>query len=191
MVFKVFIFSLLIGLACAQEGVKNPVVIRAGDFKEGITMNLVLDQIHKKIIPKKSTKEPLKCFWMLGDKKYLIVHVLGRGEGMEIEPMMVKKLDKPDKDGGDYLINTHERVSFEMLKEALENYNELARANNTEPLVMIRSGKSKLKENLAMLNLLSESGIKYVCIPDKKAEPAKTELRLPVPKPLPASPHKR
>ncbi len=71
MAIKLLILTLIVSVASAQKVVKGPIIIRNEDFKKGTTFDVALDQIYKRIIPKKSTKDPAKCFWMLGDKKYL------------------------------------------------------------------------------------------------------------------------
>jgi hypothetical protein len=194
MIIKLFIFSLFASVASAQEVIKDPIIIRDEDFQKGTTFDVALDQIYKRIIPKKSTKDHAKCFWMLGDGKYLIVRVEGSDSDKpsEIEPMMIQKLEKLGKDGVEYLVNKTEEVSTEGLIESITAYNNLAKANDAKPIVMISRSKNKLSGQLVLLQKIRKLGVKHIYIPAPvKHRVAEPLIPLPKNKPLPASPHRK
>lgn len=190
MILRLLIVSFFITAANAQREVKDPIIIRNDGFKEGVTMSDALDEVYKRIIPKKSTKDPATCFWMLGDKKYLIVRAGFSTEELEIEPILITKLVEAEKGGAEYLINRADRVSENDLISTINVYSRLARANDVDPVVMVVRSESLLLENLKMLRLFRELGMKHIYI----SPPAKVVVAppvVPLPKKRPASPHKK
>jgi hypothetical protein len=188
MLTKILLFSLLFTLAHAQEGSKKTVTISRADFKKDATFNDALDQVYKKIIPKKSTVTPNTCFWMLGDKGYIIATANLPGNEIEIEPMLIKVISKPETNSLEYIVNKNEELTLKGLKESIEIYLGLAQANDAEPLIMIERSDLKLSEGLDALKLIREFGIKRIFIPApiavKQREP---EIPLPIKRPV--SPH--
>jgi hypothetical protein len=190
MLIKILLLSLLTTSVYAQERVKNPVVIRNEDFKEGTTWNEALDYVYKKIVPKKSSKKSLKCFWMLGDKQYTIATAMLPDDGLQIEPMLIEILVKPEKNGAQYLVNKTEMLSLEELKESLAVYKDLANANSTYPIIMIKRGEIQLSKGLDLMKFICDLEMKHIYIPEP-IPVKKTEPLIPLPKkPLPISPHR-
>lgn len=196
MLYKTFILSLFISVsfATAQNVVKEPVVVRNEDFKKGLTFEAALAQVYKKIVPKKSTKKLTPCFWMLGDKKYLMVDTpLKYEQGhdkLEIEPMIISKLEKLQKDGAVFLVNKTERVNLVELNQCILAYTNLAKANDSEPIFQVSSSNVDVNEGITMLKKIHEFGIKriYLVAPVKRKE---APPAVPLPKKRPASPHKK
>lgn len=176
--------------ANAQEVVKDPIIIRNEEFKEVATIGDALDHIYKRIIPKKSTRDPATCFWMLGDKKYLIVLAgYPNSKQLGIEPMLIKRVVDVENDGMEYVINKNDRASLADLKSSIGMYCRLAQANDVDPIIMVARSESLLAENLVMLRMFRELGVKQIYI----SAPVKVEVAspvIPLPKKRPASPHR-